>query len=131
MDFKKIGSYLVESQSCDQQVIEAAIEKQIALEHEGIYKPIGQIIIENKDLNPGVLYSILQKQGEDLLRSVEFFKNLPQELIEKISGVAEYQAFPKDKTIIHQGDQGNSFYQIISGSARVFRISEDGVNVTL
>ena len=131
MDFKKIGSYLVESQTCDQQAIEAAIEKQIALEHEGIYKPIGQIIVENKDLNPSALHSILQKQGEDLLRSVELFKNLPQELIEKISGVAEYQAFPKDKTIIHQGDQADSFYQIISGSARVFRVSDDGVNVTL
>ncbi|MGW8324815.1 MAG: sigma 54-interacting transcriptional regulator, partial [Desulfobacterales bacterium] len=49
----------------------------------------------------------------------------------KIAEVAEYLALPKGKAIIHQGDQGDSFYQIISGSARVFRISEDGVDVTL
>lgn len=131
MDFKKLGAYLVESQSCNQQVIEAALEKQITLEHEGIYKPIGRIIIENKDLNPGELRSILQRQGENMLRSASLFNNLPPELIAKIAGVADYQALPKGRTIIHQGDQGNSFYQIISGSARVFRISEDGVDVTL
>lgn len=131
MAFKKIGSYLVESQTCDQQVIEAAIEKQIALEHEGIYKPIGQLIIENEDLNPSVLRSVLQRQGEDMLRSVALFKNLPLELIAKISKIAEYQALPEGKIIIHQGDQADSFYQIISGSARVFRVSEDGIDVTL
>ena len=131
MTFKKIGSYLVESQSCDQQVIEAALENQITLELEGIYKPIGQIIIENKDLNPRVLRSALQRQGEDMLRSVALFKNLTGKLIGKIAEVAEYRAFPGGKTIIHEGDQGDSFYQIISGSARVFRVSEDGVDVTL
>ena len=131
MTFKKIGAYFVETQFCDQQVIEAALEKQITLGHEGIYKPIGQIIIESKDLNPKVLHSILQRQGEDMLHSVALFKNLPLKLIAKIAEVAEYRAFPKGKTIIHQGDQGDSFYQIISGSARVFRVSEDGVDVTL
>ena len=131
MAFKKIGFYLVESQSCNQQVIESALKKQITLEHEGIYKPIGQIIIENGDLTPSVLHAILHRQGEDLLHSVEVFKNLPQELITKIASIAEYQVFSKDKIIIHQGDQADSFYQIISGSARVFRVSEDDVNVTL
>jgi transcriptional regulator with AAA-type ATPase domain/polyferredoxin len=131
MTFKKIGYYLVESQTCDQQVIETAIEKQITLEHEGIYKPIGQIIIENQDLSPEILRSILQRQGEDRLRSVPLFKNLPPDLIAKIAKIAEYQALPEGKIIIHQGDQAHTFYQIISGSARVFRISEDGIDVTL
>jgi transcriptional regulator with AAA-type ATPase domain/polyferredoxin len=131
MTFKKIGSYLLESQTCDRQVIETALETQITLEREGVYKPIGQIIIENNDLNPEQLRSMLQRQGEDMLRSMSLFKNLPPELIAKIATVAEYQALPKGRPIIHQGDQGDSFYQIISGSARVFRISEDGVDVTL
>jgi len=107
MAFKKIGSYLVESQFCDQQVIEAALEKKATLEHEGIYKPIGQIIIENKDLNPRELRSVLQRQGEEMLRSVALFKNLSPKLIVKISEVAEYRALPRDKIIIHEGDQGD------------------------
>jgi transcriptional regulator with AAA-type ATPase domain/polyferredoxin len=131
MAFKKIGFYLLESQTCDRQIIETALETQITLEHKGVYKPIGQIIIENNDLDPEQLRSMLQRQGEDMLRSMSLFKNLPPELTSKIATVADYQAVPEGKTIIHQGDQGDSFYQIISGSARVFRISEDGVDVTL
>ena len=131
MNFKKIGSYLLESQTCDRRIIETALETQLTLDREGVYKPIGQILLENNDLNPEELDSILQRQGENILRSVSLFNNLPPELIAKIASAAEYRAFPKGRTIIHQGDQGDSFYQIISGSARAFRISEDGVDVTL
>ena len=49
----------------------------------------------------------------------------------EIAGVAEGTAFSKGQTIIHEGDQGDSFFQIISGLIRVFRTSEDGVEVTL
>jgi len=131
MASKKIGSYLVENKICIQQVIDTAKEEQVALEQEGIYKPIGQIIIENKNLTPGAVRYALQRQGKDVLHSVPLFKSLPPELIAKISAGAEYRALPKGEIIIHQGDQGDSFYLIISGSARVFRISEDGVDVTL
>ena len=131
MKVKKIGAYLVENQTCNKQMIDQALKRQLALELEGIYKPIGQIIIENGDLNYEVLDLILRRQGEDILRSVELFKSLPPELVTKIAGVAECRAFPKGKIIIHEGDQGDSFYQVISGSARVFRVSEDGVEVTL
>ena len=74
---------------------------------------------------------ILRRQGEDLLREVELFKAFSPELISKIAGVAEGAAFPKGQIIIHEGDQGDSFFQIISGLIRVFRTSEDGVEVTL
>lgn len=131
MAVKKIGSYLVESQACDEQRIVTALERQVSLENEGIYKPIGQIIIESGDLKPEVLDLILRRQGEEMLRSVDLFKSLPPELIAKIADVAVCRAFPKGETIIHEGDQGDSFYQIISGLTRVFRTSEDGVEVTL
>jgi len=36
MAVKKIGDYLVESQTCDEQMIDAALEQQIFLENEGI-----------------------------------------------------------------------------------------------
>ena len=131
MAAKKIGIYFVESQTCDQQVIEVALERQTKLENEGIYRPIGRILIENGDLTPEELELVLRRQGEELLRSVELFKSLPPQFIPKIAGVAEFQTFPRGKIIIHEGDQGNSFFQIISGSIRVFRISEDGIDVTL
>ena len=131
MAFKKIGDYLIERHACDAQIIHAAIEQQTTLKNEGIYKPIGQIIVESGNLNPRDLELILRHQIEDMLRSVELFKSLSPELISKIAGVAECMAFPKGKIIIHEGDQGDSFYQVISGLIRVFHVSEDGVEVTL
>jgi len=131
MTFKKIGDYLIERQICDAQMIHTAIRQQITLKNEGIYKPIGQIIIESGGMNPRDLELILRCQVEDMLRSVELFKSLSPELISKIAGVAECMVFPKGKIIIHEGDQGDSFYQVISGLIRVFHVSEDGVEVTL
>jgi len=131
MKIKKIGDYLIENKSCDKEVVDAALKWQITLKQEGIYKPVGQIIIERGDLKPETLNVILRRQGEDVLRSVELFKSLPSELVSKIAKVAECQALPKGRIIIHEGDQGDSFFQIISGMTRVFRISEDGIEVTL
>ena len=131
MAFKKIGDYLIERQACDAQMIHAAIEQQTTLKNEGIYKPIGQIIVESGNLNLRDLELILRHQIEDMLRSVELFKSFSPELISKIAGVAECMAFPKGKIIIHEGDQGDSFYQVISGLIRVFHVSEDGIEITL
>ncbi len=131
MAVKKIGDYLVESQSCDEQVVDAAVKRQISLENEGIYKPLGQIIIESGNISSDVLESSLRRQGEDMLRSVDLFKSLSPELIKKIAQVAQCRTFPKGEIIMHEGDQGDSFYQVISGLTRVFRVSEDGVAVAL
>jgi len=123
MEVKKIGVYLLESKTCNSQLIDEALKRQLALEQEGIYKPIGRIIIEIGGLKPETLDLILRRQGEDLLRGVELFKSFSPELISKIAGVAECIAFPKGQVIIHEGDQGDTFFQIISGLTRVFRTS--------
>jgi CRP-like cAMP-binding protein len=131
MPFKKIGDYLIEQKLCDAQILSAAMEQQILLRDEGVYKPIGQIIIEKGNLKPEDLKSSLQSQMADMLGSIELFKSLSPELISKIASIAQCVAFPKGEIIIHQGDQGDSFYQVITGSIRVFQVSEDGVEVTL
>ncbi len=131
MEIKRIGSYLIENQTCDEQMIDTAFSQQLARQDQGKYKPIGQIMVDNSDLKSEALDSILRRQGEDLLRSVELFKSFSPELISKIAEVADCMAFPKGKVIIHEGDQGDSFFQVISGLTRVFRTSEDGVEVIL
>ncbi len=131
MDIKKIGTYLIEKQICSKKMIDAALERQLSLERKGAYKPVGQILVENGDLDMETLNLILREQGEDTLHSVELFKSLPSKLLKKIAGMAEFRAFPKGEVIIHEGDQGDSFYHVVSGSARVFQISEDGIDVTL
>ncbi len=131
MPFKKIGDYLIEQKICDAQMLSAAMEQQTLLRDKGVYKPIGQIIIEKGNLTPEDLKSSLQNQVEDMLGSIELFKSLSPQLISKIASIAKCVAFPKGEIIIHEGDQGDSFYQVIAGLIRVFHVSEDGVEVTL
>ncbi|UCD90085.1 MAG: sigma 54-interacting transcriptional regulator [Desulfobacterales bacterium] len=131
MEIRKIGTYLVENQSCDDQMINAALRRQLDLERDGIYKPLGQILIEIGGLKLETLDLVLKRQGKDMLRSIELFEPLPPDSISKIVEVAECQVFTKGEIIIHEGDQGDAFYQIVSGSARVYRLSEDGIEVTL
>jgi transcriptional regulator with AAA-type ATPase domain len=131
MDIKRIGAYLIEKQICSKKMIDAALERQLSLKRQGAYKPVGQILVENGDLYMDTLDLILREQGEAMLHSVALFKSLSPELLKKIAGMAEFRAFPKGEVIIHEGDQGDSFYHVVSGSARVFQISEDGIDVTL
>jgi transcriptional regulator with AAA-type ATPase domain/ferredoxin len=131
MDIQKIGAYLIEKQICSKKMIDAALERQLSCEREDAYKPVGQILVENGDLDMDTRDLILREQGEDTLHSVELFKSLPSKLLKKIAGMAEFRAYPKGEVIIHEGDQGDSFYHVVSGSARVFQISEDGIDVTL
>lgn len=131
MDIQKIGACLIEKQICSKKMIDAALERQLSFKREEAYKPVGQILVENGDLDMDTRDLILREQGEDMLHSVALFKSLPPELLKKIAGMAEFRAYPKGEVIIHEGDQGDSFYHVVSGSARVFQISEDGIDVTL
>ena len=131
MEVRKLGTYLIENKSCDDEIINVALHRQLALERKGIYKPLGEILVEIGGLNPEILDVILKRQGQDLLRSIALFESLPPDSISKIVDVAECQVFSKGEVVIHEGDQGDAFYQIISGFARVYRLSEDGIEVTL
>jgi len=131
MEIQKIGTYLIENQFCDDEMINEALKRQLDMEGEGIYRPLGQVLVEIGGLNPDTLDLILRRQGKDMLRSIGLFKSLPPELISKIVEISECQTFSSGEIIIHEGDQGDSFYQIISGLTRVFQVSEDGIEVTL
>ncbi len=46
MEIRKLGTYLIENKSCDDEIINAALYRQLALERKGVYKPLGEILIE-------------------------------------------------------------------------------------
>ena len=59
MDIKKIGAYLIEEQICSKKMIDAALERQLSLKREGVYRPVGQILVENGDLDKDTLDHLL------------------------------------------------------------------------
>ena len=52
---KKIGEYLIKKKACSEDLLDQALKLQSTLNNEGIYKPIGKIMVENKELDPEIL----------------------------------------------------------------------------
>ena len=52
MNNKKIGGYLIEHKVCDEETLISALELQSSLSREGVYQPIGKIILEKNELDP-------------------------------------------------------------------------------
>ena len=76
---KKIGTYLVEDQICDERTISGAIKLQSRLSKDGVYKPLGEIMIEGQDISQENLQRCLGHQRLDILSAASLFKDLPQD----------------------------------------------------
>jgi transcriptional regulator with AAA-type ATPase domain/NAD-dependent dihydropyrimidine dehydrogenase PreA subunit len=131
MSGKKIGSYLVEVEACDESAISRALELQSTLSQGGVYKPVGEIVVEDLGMSSEDLDRALQRQRVDILSSASLFKSLAPESISEIAGVARHFVLPQNTTIFHERDPGDAFFIVISGRVRVFRTSEEETEITL
>ncbi len=132
MTGKKIGSYLIEQNACDEKNLSQALEIQAGSASRGVYKPLGEIL---RDAADGATREIVDRclhfQRIDILLAVPLFENLPREAVVKIAGVAETYALPANLTVFREGDPGDTFNVIISGRVRVFRNTEDDIRNTI
>ena len=64
----------------------------------------------------------------DVLAGSPVFKELPRDALEAIAGVVQPLVVPDKTVIFREGDPGDCLYIIRSGSVRVFRRNEDGMN---
>ena len=93
---KKIGSYLLDNQACDQDAVTEALEKQSALESHGKYKSVGAIMVENGTVALEDLERGLSQQWIDMLGAAELFKSLSAEHVREIARVAEDRTIPQN-----------------------------------
>jgi CRP/FNR family transcriptional regulator, cyclic AMP receptor protein len=59
------------------------------------------------------------------------FTDLPREKLAEVYKVVQKDVLPAHQVIFRQGDPGDRFYVITSGSVRIFRKSEDGIETDL
>jgi transcriptional regulator with AAA-type ATPase domain/polyferredoxin len=123
---KKIGGYLIENNVCDETTLVAALDLQSSLSKEGVYQPLGKIILEKTELNPEVLESCLQQQRIDILSNNSMFKGLSQPSLRKIAEVALNYVMPQNTIVVKEHDPGDSYFIIISGKVQIFKSSEEG-----
>ncbi len=120
------GGYLIEHNVCDEITLIAALEVQSNLSREGVYQPIGKIILEKNELDPAVLESCLKQQRIDILSHNSMFKELPSKALSKIAEVAENYVIPQNTIVVKEHDPGDSYFIIISGKVQIFKGSDEG-----
>jgi len=54
------------------------------------------------------------------------FRGLPPEQLEAVAEIAIAQTYAKKQTIFWEGEEGKGFFIIVSGRAKVFKLSADG-----
>jgi CRP/FNR family transcriptional regulator len=61
-----------------------------------------------------------------LLQSIPLFSDIPQEQLRSLVRVLERRTYRKGQIILHQGDEGDSMFAIVSGRVRIYLLSPDG-----
>jgi transcriptional regulator with AAA-type ATPase domain len=123
---KRIGEYLLEEQICNEQEIALALNKQATLREEGIFKPLGLVLINDIGVAIKDVDRCLQRMHIDVLSSASIFKDLSKDSIVKTVAIAEQQVLPEDTIIFNQGDLAETFCVVISGEVMVYLVSGDG-----
>ena len=63
---------------------------------------------------------------KDFLGTTQMFRGLPPEQLEVVAEIAIARTYAKKETIFWEGEEGNGFFIIVSGRAKVFKLSADG-----
>ncbi len=128
---KRIGDYFLEEKICDPVTIEKALEQQGFLKNNGIFKPLGSIIIEDIGLALKDLDRVLARMHVDVLSTASFFHDIPHESLEKTVSIAEQLVLPEGDIIFNRGDKGDTFFVVISGKVLVYLDMDDGTEQAL
>lgn len=123
---KKIGDYLLEEKICDHDTIEKALEQQSVLKSKGVFKPLGAIMIEDLGLAIKDFNDILARMHLEILSSASFLEDIPKESLEKTISLAEQRVLPENEVIFNRGDEGDTFFVVLSGKVQIYLKSEDG-----
>lgn len=66
------------------------------------------------------------KTARDILNHSRLFGGLPEAYITEIEKIARDKRFRKGENIFYDGDEGNGFYLVASGSVKVYKLSPEG-----
>jgi CRP-like cAMP-binding protein/rhodanese-related sulfurtransferase len=74
---------------------------------------------------------IMEGRNDSEISQSGIFAEIPEDKLFEIAGAAEEKVAPANTTIVRQGDPGDSLYIINAGRVRVYRKSDEGVEVEL
>ena len=62
----------------------------------------------------------------NILRGNEYFDDLPEEMLKEIAGYMYLREYPRGQVLFWEGDVCDGLYILESGSAKIFRVSQQG-----
>jgi len=116
---KKIGQYLVESNLCDEWLLDNALKDQSELKRNGIFKPLGLVLADSGNISRADLHEALDRMHQDILSASILFKDVSIGSINKLVSFAEHKVFPENAVIFSEGDMPEAFVLVTSGEVKV------------
>lgn len=126
-----IGDYLAERCAGTVLPIEQTLRQQAALERQGIYEPLGNILAEKNGIERPVLEECLLAQRADILAAVPLFETLPRDVLLEVARSVTTVVLPPGAPVYRASDVADRYFVIASGGVRVFRQEEAGAEVTV
>jgi CRP/FNR family transcriptional regulator len=68
----------------------------------------------------------MEKSFLDVMVRIPLFSGLNATQLAQFGGIAVERAFGKNQWVFAEGDEGDGFYVVLSGSVKVFKLSADG-----
>ena len=68
----------------------------------------------------------MDKSALDVMARIPLFSGLNMAQLAQFGGIAVERAFGKNEWVFAEGDEGDGFYVVLSGSIKVFKLSADG-----
>ncbi len=122
-----LGKYL----DCDPETIHQALNLQQQFSIQGIKKLFGQVLVESRAVSPEKLREAVHLQRMDRLRICSLFADFTDQELERLSGIVHERKMESGKIFIRQDDTAESFFIIIRGEARIYRLGDYGEEIPL
>jgi CRP-like cAMP-binding protein len=118
---KKLGAYL----ECDPASLEQALACQQHWVAQGLYKRLGEILVELQLVSEHTVWAALQAQRLDRLRHCTVFAGLDVHELAALCEFVQERSIPTGEEFIRQDDIGDRCFIVASGYAVVFQRVDD------
>lgn len=120
---RRIGDYLI----CSSGTLQNAVKKQgQQLKLGQAVKRIGEILLENEEINAEDLENAVRKQRKDRLRLCPVFSTLSETELSALCSRFTEISVPAGLQFIIQDDPDPTLYIIASGKVQVYRMDLEG-----
>ena len=101
-------------------IVQRAMHKNLSLRYQ-TWGEMTHDLVHFFNCNTEVQTELFDSEKFDTLRSLSFFKNIGDIELWEVLRISNWRKVPKGELILHEGDQGRTFFILASGVVKVMR----------